>query len=71
MANTTCGHPADVYGTCCANRLPKQTERQRMIDHLDAKLFGLNVHGKTDEDREEAARVFEQLQALRREERGE
>lgn len=45
------------------------TERQRRIAWLDARVFGLHVHGRTDADRAEAAKLHEEWQRLMREER--
>lgn len=66
-----CGHPADVFCTRCDGypRVADMTERQKRIAWLDAAIFGLHVHGRTDEDRARAAKLGEELNALRAEER--
>lgn len=63
----SCGHPVDVW--CSACPYPYRSARQLRIEHLDAAVMGLNLRGTTDGDREECARLFEELQDLRREER--
>lgn len=67
----SCAHPADVLCTACDGypRIEDMTPRQREIANLDARIFGLNVYGKTEEDRAEARRLHDRLQALRAEER--
>lgn len=66
----TCAHPADVACLRCDDTIPvsKMTERQKRIAWLDAAIFGLHVHGGTEEDRARAAVLGEELNRLRAEE---
>jgi hypothetical protein len=60
-----CGHPSDIHCNHCPR--PERTARQKKIDRLEAVALGLSLYGKTAEDREEHARVCEQIRALHRE----
>jgi hypothetical protein len=51
-----CGHPVDVFCTSCP--CPALSTRRARIEHLDAQITGLNLYGRTLEDKVRAEELL-------------